>query len=166
MERGIVGESTKMYACEKCKKEFNKRLHLLRHVQQVHAVRKGTKREAPEATEADENASKSNSKARKMEQKPLGDRWPKQQLVMLTGTVGDIVPWSSQQDMMLLAPAVLCAVAIPRGWNSKSACGLMGVDARQLRRARQSSHPTYDTLREELQTVLDCYRSDRGEDSD
>ena len=157
-----------MYVCEKCKKEFNKRLHLLRHVQQVHTVRKGAKREASEATEADDhgNVGESNSKARKTEQKPLGDRWPKQQLVMLTGTIGDILPWSSQQDMMLLAPAVLCTVAIPRGWNSKSACGLMGVDARQLRRARQSSHPTYDTLREELQTVLDCYRLDRGGDSD
>ena len=157
-----------MYVCEQCEKEFNKRLHLLRHVQRVHAVRKGTKREASEATEADDhgNVGESNSKARTTEQKPLGDRWPKQQLVMLTGTIGDILPWSSQQDMMLLAPAVLCAVAIPRGWNSKSACGLMGVDARQLRRARQSSHPTYDTLREELRTVLDCYRSDRGGDSD
>ena len=65
-----------MYVCEKCKKEFNKRLHLLRHVQQVHAVRKGTKREASEATEADDhgNVGESNSKARKTEQKPLGDR--------------------------------------------------------------------------------------------
>lgn len=157
-----------MYVCEQCEKEFNKRLHVLRHVQRVHAVRKGTKREASEATETDGhgNVGASSSKARKTEQKSLGDRWPKQQLVVLTGTIGDILPWSSQQDMMLLAPAILCAVAIPRGWNSKSACGLMGVDARQLRRARQSSHPTYDTLREELQEVLDCYRSDRGEASD
>ena len=154
-----------MFVCEQCKKEFNKRLHVLRHVQRVHAVRKGTKREATEADgHGDEGAS--SSKARKAEQKPLGDRWPTQQLVVLTGNIGDVLPWSSKQDMMLLAPAVLCAVAIPRGWNSKSACGLMGVDAQQLRRARQSSHPTYDTLLEELQKVLDCYRSDRGGDSD
>ena len=44
-----------MYVCEQCEKEFNKRLHLLRHVQRVHAVRKGTKREASEAMEADDH---------------------------------------------------------------------------------------------------------------
>ena len=154
-----------MYECEHCNREFKKRLHLLRHVHKVHAEKKGNKREAPEATGAEDRTStgESSSKTRKIDQKPLGDRWPEQQLVVVTGTVGDILPWSSQQDMMILAPAVMCAVAIPRGWNSRSACGLLGVDPSQLRRIRQSSHPTYDALRKELQEVLNRYRSDKGE---
>lgn len=157
-----------MYECESCHKEFKKRLHLLRHVNTVHASRKGQKREAPDATEAEDRdgSSESSSKMKKTEQKPLGDRWPEQQLVMVTGTIGDILPWSSRQDLMVLAPTVMCAVAIPRGWNSRSACGLWGVDPVQLRKARQSSHHTYDTLRKELQEVMNSYRSDQGETTD
>ena len=153
-----------MYKCEHCNREFGKRLHLLRHVNKVHAEKKGKKREAPEATGAEDHTStgESSSKTRKIEQKPLGDRWPEQQLVVVTGTAGDILPWSSQQDMMILAPAVMCGVAIPRGWNSRSACGLLGIDPSCLRRTRQSSHPTYDALRRELKEVLDRYRPDKG----
>ena len=111
-------------------RNLRKDLHLLRHVNTVHASRKGQKREAPDATEAEDRdgSSESSSKMKKTEQKPLGDRWPEQQLVMVTGTIGDILPWSSRQDLMVLAPTVMCAVAIPRGWNSRSACGLWGVD--------------------------------------
>ena len=153
-----------MYECESCHKEFKKRLHLLRHVNTVHVSRKGHKREASDATEVEDpdDSSARSSKMKKTEQTLLGDRWPEQQLMMVTGTIGDILPWSSQQDLMVLAPSIMCAVAIPKGWNSKSACGLWGIDKLQLKLARHSSHHTYDTLQKEMQNVMNSYRTDQG----
>ena len=146
-----------MYECESCHKEFKKRLHLLRHVNTVHASRKGQKREAPDATEAKDRdgSSESSSKMKKTGAetagRPLaraatgdGDRDHRRHFTLV-----------QPADLMVLAPTVMCAVAIPRGWNSRSACGLWGVDPVQLRKARQSSHHTYDTLRKELQEVME-----------
>ena len=127
-----------MFKCERCSKVFEKRPRLLRHVSTVHAEKRERKRGAPESAGAAErnSAEGGSNKKQKLTQQPLGDRWPEQQLVVVTGTAGDVLPWSSRQDMMFLAPVVVCGVAIPRGWNSRSACGLLGLDPDCLRETR------------------------------
>ena len=144
-----------MITCLYCKKEF-KRVHLLRHIRQVH---KNERSDASESEPTRKDDGETPSKRQRTEEHALpGDHWPsEEQLVITTGGPGDLVPWSQSHNLMLLTPSAVCGVMVPRGWTPAMAFNLLGVDRNTLRGTRRSAGPTLTKLWEDLTTA--CRRA-------
>ena len=143
-----------MHICTQCGKKFEQRQHLAHHRSKVHPLSR------PDTT-GDTTPTKGSEGSRKRshEEELPGDYWPdSQQLVIATGKAGDLLPWSSQDNIMLLAPSAVCGVLVPRKWTPAMACGILGVSRRTLRGIRKSSGPQLEALREELKAVLRRYQ--------
>lgn len=147
-----------MVVCLKCGKEFEHRRHLFRHLRQVHQDTDGgnPKDSAP--------SGENSRKRRRTEDHTLpGDYWPtEKQLVITTGGPGDLIPWSQQHNLMLLAPSAVCGVMVPRGWSPATACGVLGVNRETLRGTRRSAGPILSALLEELKEACrqSCHQPD------
>ena len=142
-----------MPTCKKCGKDFEKRQHLVRHDARVH----------PPARPDGPGDAKSTREGEGEHQQPgdgslPGDRWPDQQLVLATGKAGDLLPWSSQNNIMLLGPAAVTGVLVPRKWTPVMALGVLGVTKKKLRGVQRISAPRLKALREELKAVLRHYQ--------
>ena len=147
-----------MHTCAKCGKKFEKRQHLVRHDGRVHPTTRPDSSEDTGSTRENEGGRK-----RPREESLPGDHWPDKQLVLATGKAGDLLPWSSQHNIMLLAPAAVSGVLVPKKWTPAMACGVMGVSRRTLRGIRRSSAPNLKALREELKAVLRRYQQPQEE---
>ena len=148
-----------MHICKQCGKKFEHRQHLARHRSKVHPPSR------PDTTgDTTRTQGSKESRKRPHEDELPGDYWPgSQQLVIATGQAGDLLPWSSQDNIMLLAPSAVCGVLVPRKWTSVMACGILGVSRRTLRGIRKSSGPQLETLQEELKAVLRRYQQPPAE---
>ena len=106
-----------MHLCKQCGKKFKRRQHLARHRSKVHP---------PPSTDTNggttrAQGSKENCKRTHEDELP-GDYWPSsQQVVIATGQAGDLLPWSSEDNIMLLAPSAICGVLVPKKWTSAMA---------------------------------------------
>lgn len=149
-----------MHLCKQCGKKFKRRQHLARHRSKVHPhpstdTNGGTTRA---------QGSKENRKRTHEDELP-GDYWPSsQQVVIATGQAGDLLPWSSEDNIMLLAPSAICGVLVPKKWTSAMACGIMGVSRKTLRGIRKSAGPQLETLQKELRAVLRRYQQPPAEE--
>ena len=156
-----------MFVCSKCGKEFEHRRHMFRHRSKVHPDKTVTD---PEGSEPVKQRAGEEGRKRRLEKEGLpGDQWPaKQQLVLTTGNTGDILPWSSKHNIMLLAPSAVCGVIVPRKWTPTMACGALGISRETLKETRKSSGPTLNTLREELVEALrrSCHQPDRSQEKE
>ena len=146
-----------MHLCKQCGKKFERRQHLARHRSNVHP---------PKDANGDNTRAQGSKKDRKRphgDELP-GDYWPSsQQVVVATGQAGDLLPWSSQDNIMLLAPSAVCGVLVPRNWTSSMACGIMGVSRKTLRGIRKCSGPQLERLQKELRAVLRRYQQPPAE---
>ena len=148
-----------MHVCTKCGKKFKQRQHLIRHNGRVHPDKRPDNLEDAKST----RRSKEGRKRQREEELP-DDHWPdNQQLVLATGKAGDLLPWSSRHNVMLLAPSAVCGVVVPKKWTSTMACGAMGISKETLRGTRKGSGPTLNALREELKEVLCRYQQPQDE---
>ena len=148
-----------MHICVQCGKKFEKRQHLARHRGRVHPP---SRPDTPEDTQSTKESERGHKRPR--EEGLPGDHWPdSKQLVIATGKAGDLLPWSSQQNIMLLAPSAVCGVLVPRKWTPAMTCGILGVSRRTLRGIRKSSGPNLEALREELKEVLRRYQQPQEE---
>ena len=148
-----------MHVCTKCGKKFKQRQHLIRHNGRVHPDKRPDNLENAKST----RRSKEGRKRQREEELP-DDHWPdNQQLVLATGKAGDLLPWSSRHNVMLLAPSAVCGVVVPKKWTSTMACGAMGISKETLRGTRKGSGPTLNALREELKEVLCRYQQPQDE---
>ena len=144
-----------MHVCTKCGKKFKQRQHLICHNGRVHPDKRPDNLEDAKSTR--------RSKEGRKQELP-GDQWPdNQQLVLTTGKAGDLLPWSSQHNVMLLAPSAVCGVLVPKKWTPTMACGILGVSKRTLRGIWKSSGPTLKALWGELKEVLRRYQQPQEE---
>ena len=101
-------QSVRMHVCKLCGKKFERRQHLARHRNQVHP---------PKNTDGNHTCAQGSERDRKQPRRDEfpGDYWPSsQQVVVATGQAGDLLPWSSQNNLMLLAPSAVCGVLVPQ----------------------------------------------------
>ena len=138
-----------MHLCKKCDKKFERRSHLARHLSIVHQTKAASK------AGADQKSRKEPSECRLP-----GDHWPRsQQVVVATGQAGDIIPWSSDENLLLLAPSGICGVHVPEQWRTSMVMGILGITKETLRGVQRSAGPQLDKLQEEMLAVLRRYRS-------
>ena len=139
-----------MVTCLYCKKEFEQRAHLLRHIRRVHRNKPSDTPTESEPTRKDSGETPSK-RQRTAEHALPGDHWPaEEQLVITTGGPGDLVPWSRDHNLMLLTPSAVCGVVVPRGWTPAMAFSILGVSRETLRGTQRSAGPTLSTLWKDL----------------
>ena len=133
-----------MHHCKKCDKKFERRPRLARHMSIKHPTKEASKSGASE----------------KRQKKPQRDRWPRsQQIVVATGEAGDLLPWGSDENLLLLAPSGVCGVRVPKTWTASMVLGIMGITKEMLRAVQRSSGPQLVKMQEEMVAVLRRYQS-------
>ena len=150
-------QSVRMHVCKLCGKKFERRQHLARHRNQVHP---------PKNTDGNHTCAQGSERDRKQPRRDEfpGDYWPSsQQVVVATGQAGDLLPWSSQNNLMLLAPSAVCGVLVPKNWTSSMVCGIMGISRKTLKGIRKCSGPQLEKMLEELRAVLRRYQQSPAE---
>ena len=151
-------QSVRMHVCKLCGKKFERRQHLARHRNQVHP---------PKNTDGNHTCARGSKRDRKQPRRDEfpGDYWPSsQQVVVATGQAGDLLPWSSQNNLMLLAPSAVCGVLVPKNWTSSMVCGIMGISRKTLKGIRKCSGPQLEKMLEELRAVLRRYQQSPAEE--
>lgn len=113
-----------VFTCKICGREFARKNNMKRHKKSVHdRIRADTTTRKNESTTAPERP-------------PDGPR-----AVVLTKTAGDLVPWTGNNNLLLLSPAVICGIVVPRNWSSDTARGMAGLDRNLLQQYRRHFHP-------------------------
>lgn len=151
-------QSVRMHVCKLCGKKFERRQHLARHRNQVHS---------PKNTDGNHTCAQGSKRDRKQPRRDEfpGDYWPSsQQVVVATGQAGNLLPWSSQNNLMLLAPSAVCGVLVPKKWTSSMVCGIMGIKRETLKGIRKCSGPQLEKMLEELRAVLRRYQQSPAEE--
>ena len=151
-------QSVRMHVCKLCGKKFERRQHLARHRNQVHL---------PKNTDGNHTCAQGSERDRKQPRRDEfpGDYWPSsQQVVVATGQAGDLLPWSSQNNLMLLAPSAVCGVLVPKNWTSSMVCGIMGISRKTLKGIRKCLGPQLEKMLEELRAVLRRYQQSPAEE--
>ena len=151
-------QSVRMHVCKLCGKKFERRQHLAHHRNQVHP---------PKNTDGNDTCAQGSERDRKQPRRDEfpGDYWPSsQQVVVATGQAGDLLPWSSQNNLMLLAPSAVCGVLVPKNWTSSMVCGIMGISRKTLKGIRKCSGPQLEKMQEELRAVLRRYQQSPAEE--
>ena len=151
-------QSVRMHVCKLCGKKFERRQHLARNRNQVHP---------PKNTDGNHTCAQGSERDRKQLRRDEfpGDYWPSsQQVVVATGQAGDLLPWSSQNNLMLLAPSAVCGVLVPKNWTSSMVCGIMGISRKTLKGIRKCSGPQLEKMLEELRAVLRRYQQSPAEE--
>ena len=151
-------QSVRMHVCKLCGKKFERCQHLARHRNQVHP---------PKNTDGNHTCAQGSERDRKQPRRDEfpGDYWPSsQQVVVATGQAGDLLPWSSQNNLMLLAPSAVCGVLVPKNWTSSMVCGIMGISQKTLKGIRKCSGPQLEKMLEELRAVLRRYQQSPAEE--
>lgn len=151
-------QSVRMHVCKLCGKRFERRQHLARHRNQVHP---------PKNTDGNHTCAQGSERDRKQPRRDEfpGDYWPSsQQVVVATGQAGDLLPWSSQNNLMLLGPSAVCGVLVPKNWTSSMVCGIMGISRETLKGIRKCSGPQLEKMLEELRAVLRRYQQSPAEE--
>ena len=150
-------QSVRMHVCQLSGKKLERRRHLARRCKRTYSP-KDTKK-----ADARAQGSKKNPEQPQREERP-GDFGPSsQRVVVATGQAGDLLPWSSQNNLMLLAPSAVCGVLVPKNWTSSMVCGIMGISRKTLKGIRKCSGPQLEKMQEELRAVLRRYQQSPGE---
>ena len=145
-------ETGRMFTCDKCQKVFNYKKNLKRHKEQVHDGLTWP------CTRCDKTFSRAATLKKHMgahEDKKLpGDHYRQQQYLLAAGKVGDLFPWSSTHNLLLVAPSTVCGLMVPVTWTRGMACSLMGVRLEELREVCKETAPTVSRLSEEMGEIL------------
>ena len=69
-------------------------------------------------------------------------------VVSYVGGVGDVIPWTAERSLLLLAPAAVCGVLVPSQWPRPLSQALLGMDAGILRELQGRQYPLLEECRQ------------------
>ena len=111
-----------MKTCKICNKQFVRPRNLRRHQEEVHHKIKWKCQVCSKEFGRAESLKRHQASHERNDMHLLGDRFTTQRFLLAAGKVGDILPWSSSENVMLIAPSAVCGITIPRSWSRAMAC--------------------------------------------
>ena len=126
-----------MFSCKICNKTFTRKRNMRRHHLLVYQK---TKTECPTCgkslcrsdylKEHQQKCNKicSDSVPEEVKLTLLGDQLKSDTKVLLAGKAGDVLPWSAESNILLLAPTAVCGVLLPKWYPKSMAHRFLGLD--------------------------------------
>ena len=143
-----------MKTCKICNKQFVRPRNLRRHQEKVHDKIKWKCQVCSKEFGRAESLKRHQASHERNDMHLLGDRFTTQRFLLAAGEVGDILPWSSSENVMLIAPSAVCGITIPRSWSRAMACRLLHVTPESLRQAGAETAPTAQRIHTELTALI------------
>ena len=144
-----------MKSCKFCKKSFPQQRNLTRHMRSVHGhVLWKCPRCGQECGRADQLRRHLYDHGVTAPGLLPGDQYAPSKVIMATGNTGEIIPWSTTHNLLLVTPMTVCGVVVPRAWDQKLACAMLRIPPASLREARSREAPTTMKLHQEMQQVV------------
>jgi hypothetical protein len=75
-------------------------------------------------------------------------------MVIMVGQPGDILPWSQKEKLLLLTPAAVSGVLVPKGYTGKMMYSHLGLNEEELKSIRYQLHPVMEEVQAALEVAV------------
>lgn len=169
-KRKTKQSSIMAHKCQECGREFNHRRNMVRHLRSVHQKLTAkcnicgksfnrndylTKHMKQHTPKTDTVKPQMDQEATKSEKGLPGDQYPSdKKVVMMIGKGGDMIPWSENEKLLLLAPTAVCGVLVPRKMPRDLAASVLRIDEKDFKDQQERMHPVLDEVQSQLEVEV------------
>ena len=160
------------HICEICSKSFGLRKNLLRHKRSVHEKIKYSCNKCGRTFARSDYLQRHvrhHEDGKATEARPtypgnLVDHDRAATHVTVAAQVGDVVPWTADTNVLLVAPAVLCGLQFPSWWSRTMALQYLHLNEGTIQTLRMAQHAVVGEMRERAEQARSWAEEQRTPD--